>query len=152
MGSSAATDQGVGGSATTTANNNYFGRLNYDYKSKYLLEFLFRYDGSEIFPGNKRYGFFPGVSVGWRLSEEDFIKEALPFVNELKLRASYGELGNNRVGAFNYLQSYFIGQNYVFGSTDAPGIYSSLLANPDITWERAKKTDFGLEANFGMVN
>ena len=147
VGSSAATDQGVGGSATTTANNDYFGRLNYDYKSKYLLEFLFRYDGSEIFPANKRYGFFPGASVGWRLSEEDFIKEALPFVTELKLRASYGELGNNRVGAFNYLQSYFIGQNYAFGSADAPGIYSSLLANPDITWERAKKTDFGLEAN-----
>lgn len=147
VGSSSAEDQGVGGSATTTADNTYFGRVDYDYKSKYLLELLGRYDGSEIFPSNKRYGFFPGVSVGWRLSEENFIREALPFVNELKLRASYGELGNNRVGAFNYLQSYFIGQNYVFGTTDAPGIYSSLLANPDITWERAKKTDFGLEAN-----
>ena len=147
VGSVAATDQGVGGSATTSANNDYFGRLNYEYKSKYLLEVLGRYDGSEIFPSNKRYGFFPGASVGWRLSEENFIREALPFVNELKLRASYGELGNNRVGSFNYLQSYFIGSNYVFGSTDAPGIYSSLLANPDITWERSKKTDFGLVAN-----
>lgn len=146
VGSSAAADQGVGGSASTTANNDYFGRVNYDYKSKYLLEILGRYDGSEIFPVNKRYGFFPGASVGWRLSEEDFMKEALPFVNELKLRASYGELGNNRISSFQYLQSYFIGQNYVFGTTDAPGIYSSLLANPDVTWERAKKTDFGLES------
>jgi len=146
VGSSAAEDQGVGGSANLTADNTYFGRLNYDYKSKYLFELLGRYDGSEIFPSNKRYGFFPGVSVGWRLSQEKFIQEALPFVNELKLRASYGELGNNRVGSYNYLQSYFIGQNYVFGTTDAPGIYSSLLANPDITWERAKKTDFGLDA------
>lgn len=150
VGSSAAADQGVEGSARTTANNNYFGRLNYDYKSKYLLEFLFRYDGSEIFPEDKRYGFFPGVSAGWRLSEEDFIKEALPFVNELKLRASYGELGNNRIPSFQYLQSFYIGQgsqNYVFGSADAPTIYSSLLANPNVTWERAKKTDIGLEAN-----
>ncbi|MBK5269542.1 MAG: TonB-dependent receptor [Bacteroidia bacterium] len=146
QGSQAAADQGVAGSASMTAYNNYFGRVNYDFKSKYLLEFLFRYDGSQIFPEDKRYGFFPGISAGWRLSEEDFIKNALPFVSQLKLRASYGELGNDRVGAYNYLQSYFIGQNYVFGSADAPGIYSSLLANPAITWERAKKTDIGLEA------
>ena len=146
QGSQSAADQGVSGSASKSAYNNYFGRLNYDFKSKYLLEFLFRYDGSQIFPESKRYGFFPGASAGWRLSEEPFIKNALPFVNQLKLRASYGELGNDRVGAYNYLQSFFIGQNYVFGTTDAPGIYSSLLANPNITWERAKKTDVGLEA------
>jgi TonB-linked SusC/RagA family outer membrane protein len=146
QGSTAADDQGVGGTASRSAYNNYFGRINYDYQSKYLLEFLFRYDGSQIFPENKRYGFFPGVSAGWRLSEEDFIRTALPFVNQLKLRVSYGELGNDRVGAFNYLQSFFIGQNYVFGTTDAPGIYASLLANSNITWERARKIDFGLEA------
>ncbi|MEO6550474.1 MAG: TonB-dependent receptor [Ferruginibacter sp.] len=146
QGSQSAADQGVGGSASKSGYNNYFGRVNYDFKSKYLLEFLFRYDGSQIFPESKRYGFFPGASAGWRLSEEPFIKNALPFVNQLKLRASYGELGNDRVGAYNYLQSFFIGQNYVFGTADAPGIYSSLLANPAITWERAKKTDLGLEA------
>ncbi len=89
--------------------------MNYDFKSKYLLEFLFRNDGSQIFPESKRYGFFPGASAGWRLSEEPFIRNALPFVTQLKLRASYGELGNDRVGAYNYLQSFFIGQNYVFG-------------------------------------
>lgn len=146
QGSQAAADQGVGGSASMSAYNNYFGRINYDFKAKYLLEFLFRYDGSQIFPEDKRYGFFPGVSAGWRLSEEDFIQNALPFVDQLKLRASYAELGNDRVGAFNYLQSFFIGQNYVFGTTDAPGIFASLLANPNITWERARKTDIGLEA------
>ncbi len=153
LGSSAAADQGVGGSATTSANNTYFGRVNYDYKSKYLLEILGRYDGSQIFPPGKQYGFFPGASAGWRLSQENFMK-AVPFVNELKLRASYGELGNNRISSYQYLQSYYIGQNpingqnynYVFGSTDAPGIGSSLLANPNVTWERAQKTDFGLEA------
>lgn len=146
QGSVAAADQGVSGSANLTAFNNYFGRANYDFKSKYLLEFLFRYDGSEIFPKNKRYGFFPGASVGWRLSEEDFIKNNLPFVTQLKVRASYGELGNNRINSFQYLESFFIGQNYVFGSSDAPGIYASLMPNPNVTWERAQKTDLGLEA------
>lgn len=146
QGSPSAADQGTGGSANTTAFNNYFGRVNYDFKSKYLLEFLFRYDGSEIFPENNRYGLFPAASVGWRLSEEDFIKNSLPFVNQLKLRASYGELGNNRISSFQYLQSFFIGQNYVFGTSDAPGIYASLLSNPNVTWERAQKTDLGFDA------
>lgn len=147
QGSTAAADQGVAGSANTTANNNYFGRLNYDFKSKYLLEFLFRYDGSEIFPAerSKRYGFFPGVSAGWRISEEDFFRNAVPFVDQLKLRASYGELGNNRIDPYQYLQLFFFGNNYVFGTTDAPGIFSGVLSNPNVTWERAKKTDIGLE-------
>jgi TonB-linked SusC/RagA family outer membrane protein len=146
QGSVGAADQGVGGTANRTGNNNYFGRVNYDFKSKYLLEFLFRYDGSEIFPEDSRYGFFPAVSAGWRLSEEDFFKNSFPFVNQFKLRASYSEVGNNRISAYNYLQSFSIGQNYVFGTSDAPGIFSSLLANPNVTWERAKKTDIGLEA------
>ncbi|MFI5130858.1 MAG: SusC/RagA family TonB-linked outer membrane protein, partial [Chitinophagales bacterium] len=147
QGSQAAADQGVGGSAFSASTNNYFGRLNYDFKSKYLFEFLFRVDGSYKFPEEDRYGFFPGASIGWRLSEEDFIKNALPFANQLKLRATYGEIGNNRIGQdFAFLEAYFIGQNYVFGTTDAPGIFSSLLANPTFTWERARKLDFGLEA------
>jgi TonB-linked SusC/RagA family outer membrane protein len=147
QGSSAAADQGTGGSASKSAYNNYFGRVNYDFKSKYLLEFVFRNDGSQIFPQGNRYHFFPGVSAGWRLSEEDWFQTAAPFVDQLKLRASYGELGNDRVGTYQFLQSFFIGQNYVFGTTDAPGIYASLLANPAITWERAQKTDIGLEAS-----
>jgi TonB-linked SusC/RagA family outer membrane protein len=149
QGSQAAADQGVGGSAFSTATNNYFGRLNYDFRSKYLFEFLFRYDGYWNFPENDRYGFFPGASIGWRLSEEDFFQDALPFVNQLKLRVTYGEVGNNRFSSnqnFAFLQSYFIGQNYVFGTADAPAIYSSILSNPTFTWERARKLDFGLES------
>ena len=149
QGSQAAADQGVGGSAFSSATNNYFGRVNYDFKSKYLFEFLFRYDGFWNFPENDRYGFFPGASIGWRLSEEDFFQNALPFVNQLKIRATYGEVGNNRFSSdknFAFLQSYFIGQNYVFGTADAPGIYSSILSNPTFTWERARKLDFGLES------
>jgi TonB-linked SusC/RagA family outer membrane protein len=149
QGSIAAADQGTSGSAWTNSSNNYFGRLNYDFRSKYLFEFLFRLDGSWKFPSGDRYGFFPGASVGWRLSEEDFIKEALPFVNQLKLRATYGELGNYRFPSsqdWSHLQSFLLGQNYVFGTVDAPGIYSAVLPNPTFTWEESQKLDFGLEA------
>lgn len=135
------------GSASRSAYNNYLGRLNYDFRSKYLLEFLFRYDGSQIFPEGRRYGFFPGLSAGWRVSEEPLFQDALPFVDELKLRASYGELGNDRVGQYQYLQAYSFGGNYVFGTNDAPGIFPNTMPNPDITWEVSRKTDLGLEAS-----
>ena len=147
VGSSAPADKDNGGSATAGAYNNYFGRLNYDYKSKYLAEFLFRYDGSQIFPSGSRYGFFPGFSLGWRLSEEGFIKNSLPFVDQLKLRFSHGQIGNDRVGQYQYLQSYSFGNNYVFGGNDVPGIYANTMPNPNITWEVSKKTDIGLETS-----
>jgi TonB-linked SusC/RagA family outer membrane protein len=134
------------GSAWETAYNNYFGRLNYNFRSRYMAEFLFRYDGSQIFPEGKRYGFFPAVSAGWRLSEEKFISDNLPFVSELKLRASYGELGNDRVKQWQYMQAFQFGDNYVFGGSDVTGLFSSLSENPNITWEVSKKTDVGLVA------
>lgn len=152
-GSTSADDKDNGGSASRGAYDNYFGRVNYDFKQKYLVEFLFRYDGSPIFPEAKRYGFFPGVSAGWRLSEENFFQKALPFVNQLKLRASYGELGNDRIDIYQYLQSFLFRPSpdlapysYVFGSATVPAIASGVLANPNVTWERAKKTDVGMEA------
>lgn len=146
VGSTDPTDQNNGGSASSSAYNNYFGRFNYDFKSKYLVEFVFRYDGSQIFPKGNRYGFFPGVSAGWRLSEENFIKDNLSFVDQLKLRASYGELGNDKVGQYQYLQSYSYG-SYVFGTSVVPSIYANTMPNPNITWEVAKKTDLGLEGS-----
>ena len=142
----AAADWGNSGSASNFAYDNYLGRLNYDYKSKYILEFLFRYDGSPNFPEGKRYGFFPGASAAWRLSEEDFFRNALPFVNQLKLRASYGELGNDRIDPFQYYQFFTFGGNYVFGNTVNQGLNTGVLPNPNVTWERARKTDVGLEA------
>ena len=145
VGSSSADDQSNSGSAGEDARNSLFGRLNYDYQSKYLAEVLFRYDGSENFPAGNRYAFLPAISAGWRISEENFM-DNLPFVNELKLRASYGQTGNDRVNSFQYLQAYQFGQNYVFGGGDYPGIYSSFLPNPAITWEVSKKLDVGLDA------
>ncbi|WPP48796.1 SusC/RagA family TonB-linked outer membrane protein [Catalinimonas niigatensis] len=144
VGSNDPEDKNNAGSATIGGYNNYFGRLNYDFEGKYLLEFLFRYDGSQIFPEEGRYGFFPGVSAGWRLSEEPFISN-LGFVNQLKIRASYGQIGNDRVGAYQYLQAFSFGDNYVFGGSDVPGVYPNVLPNPDITWEVSEKMDVGIE-------
>ncbi|HUH19418.1 TonB-dependent receptor [Albibacterium sp.] len=146
-GSSSAEDKNNGGNASASAYNSYLGRLSYDYKSKYLFETSFRYNGSQNFPKTTRYGFFPAVQAGWRLSEEEFFQNSLPFVNNLKVRATYGEVGNDRVSQYQYLQLFSLGGNYVFGSNDAPGVTSSTLPNPNITWEVSKKTDFGLEAS-----
>lgn len=147
VGSSAAEDKNNGGTATKTARNNFFGRINYDYVSKYLVELLFRYDGSQNFPSGKRYGFFPAGSLGWRMSEESFIKDNLNFVDQLKLRFSAGQTGNDRVAAYQYLQSYSFGGNYVFGTSDASGIYANTMPNPHITWEKSTKYDLGLDAS-----
>ncbi|HEY8483321.1 MAG TPA: TonB-dependent receptor [Longimicrobiales bacterium] len=147
VGSSNPEDKDNSGSASRRAYDNYFGRLNYDFRAKYLFQFQFRYDGSSTFAPGKRYGFFPGFSAGWRLSQEGFVRDNLPFVNELKLRVSYGQVGNDRVGQYQYLQAFSFGGNYVFGTSDAPGIYANTLPNPNITWEVSKKTDVGLEAN-----
>ena len=140
-------DKDNGGTGAESAYINYLGRLNYDFKSKYLFEFVFRYDGSSIFPDENRFGFFPAVSAGWRLSEENFISGNLPFVNELKLRASYGELGNDRVPGYQFLQAYEFG-NAVFGGSGVPAIIPSTLPNPNITWEVSKKLDIGLVAEY----
>ncbi|MEO9513601.1 MAG: TonB-dependent receptor [Flavobacteriaceae bacterium] len=144
-GSTAPEDKNNNGSSTASAYNNYIGRLNYDFKSKYLFEFLFRYDGSQIFPEGNRYGFFPGASAAWRVSEESFMQN-LSFINNLKLRVSYGELGNDSVGQYQYLQSFAFNNNYVFGGSDVPGVSANTLPNPNITWEVSRKLDFGLEA------
>ncbi|MDX1469892.1 MAG: TonB-dependent receptor, partial [Flavobacteriaceae bacterium] len=140
-------DKNNSGNASAGAYNNYLGRFNYEYKSKYLFEFSFRYNGTQNFPTSSRYGFFPAIQGGWLLSEEKFIQEALPFVDILKIRATYGELGNDRVPAFQYLQLFSLGGNYVFGSSDAAGVVSDRLPNTNITWEVSKKTDIGFETS-----
>ena len=140
-----------GGSASNEARQNYFGRVDYNFAEKYLLQFNFRYDGSENFPKGKRFGFFPGVSAGWRISEENFWKEHVPGIGYLKLRASWGQMGNDRVNAFQYIETYSMGNNGVFGS-GSPRQYSGLGAgsviNPNITWEVAESYNFGLDMQF----
>jgi TonB-linked SusC/RagA family outer membrane protein len=134
------------GSAGQGARQNYFGRINYEYAGKYLVQFTLRRDGSPNFPENKRFGYFPSASVGWRLSEESFMKN-INFVNNLKIRSSYGVMGNDQVNAFQYLTSYGFGNNYVIGNNDVIGLVQSSVPNPNITWETAKTWDVGLESS-----
>ncbi len=109
-----ALEQSTTGGALQSARLNYFGRVGYNYKEKYLAEFLWRYDGSDIFPRETRYGFFPGFLAGWVISEENFFKNAVPSVNFLKLRGSWGQLGNDQVNlpntntpaTYQYLSTY----------------------------------------------
>ena len=144
-GSSDPTQQSNNGSASQGARQSEFGRVNYDYAGKYLVEFTMRRDGSPNFPSNKRWGYFPSVSAGWRLSEEKFMKK-YTFVNELKIRGSYGVMGNDLVNSFQYLTNYGYGNNYVIGGSDVTGLVQTGVPNPNITWETAKTGNVGLDA------
>lgn len=134
------------GSATESSRQNYFGRASYAYKSKYLLGVSARYDGSPIFPKETRFGFFPQVSVGWVLSKESFISDKV--FSNLKLRASWGKLGNDRVNPFQYIGAYGYAAGWVVNGVDVRGISATTTPNPNITWEVSEKTDIGLEAGF----
>lgn len=140
---------------TAYATNSAFSRLNYTYKNRYILEATGRYDGSSRFPVERRWGFFPSASVAWIASAEEFFKPLSPALNTFKLRASYGDLGNQNVSDFGYIQSlaastsgYLIGgagQNQVI--TGAPG----LLVDPQTyTWERVSTLNLGTD--IGLLN
>ncbi|MET7000459.1 TonB-dependent receptor [Chitinophaga defluvii] len=142
-------NQTNGGSATETARRGYVGRVNYEYAHKYMFQANFRYDGSFNFPNGKRWGFFPAVSAGWRIDQETFMKD-VSFISNLKLRASYGQFGNDRVPAFQYLSGFRFGPGSVIGGNYQSGIGDIGIPNPDITWETATNTDIGLE--FGILD
>ena len=145
LGSTRPEDRNNSGNTELGAYNSFFTRLNYNYQSKYLLEFVLRADGSQNFAEGSRYGYFPGISAGWRLSQEKFM-ENVEFINELKVRASYAELGNDRVNPYQYVELFAAGNNAVFASSDAAGIFSTRLPNPEITWEVGQKLDVGVNA------
>ena len=149
QGGTAATDRNNSGSSYKFTRRSYIGKLGYNYKEKYLLELQARIDGSSTFPKGSQYGFFPSVSAGWMISKESWFNQ-VSFVNNLKIRASYGVLGNDNVGQFQYFSNYSPANNYVAGSGSGtsiiPGIDLTKLANPNITWEEAKKMDIGIEA------
>jgi TonB-linked SusC/RagA family outer membrane protein len=136
-----------GGSSANTARLNYFGRLNYDYLQKYLVEFVYRYDGSYIFPDQGRFGFFPGVSVGWKVSEENFWKNNISLINYFKLRGSWGQTGNDRITPYQYLSSYGFGVTpYVFnGNVQVKPLTELRIANPNVTWEVANQSNIGFD-------
>ncbi|PKQ45371.1 SusC/RagA family TonB-linked outer membrane protein [Confluentibacter flavum] len=124
----------------------YLARLNYNYDSKYYLTGSIRTDGSSRFGKNKKYGVFPSVALSWRLSQEEFFKK-VDFVNELKLRTSYGETGNNNIG--NYQQfatiDYLI---YPLGGNSIGGYGPERLSNPNLTWEKQQSINIGMDASF----
>lgn len=133
-----------GGIMNEEVRRGYVGRVNYDYMGKYLFQFNFRYDGSFNFPPTKKWGFFPAVSAGWRISEENFMKN-ISFVHNLKIRASYGEFGNDKIPAFGYLGAYSIGSGAVIGGDYQLGINDGAIANPHVTWETARNMDLGID-------
>lgn len=131
------------------ARRSVVGRFNYAYDSKYLLEGTFRYDGSYRFPKNSRYGFFPAFSAGWRISEEGFFKQAsaLDFINSLKLRVSKGLIGNDRVDAYQYQESYALvsGAGPIVDGQALPYVAYGVFPNKAITWEKQDNTNIGLD-------
>ena len=145
QGGSAASDRDNTGSSYNYTRKSYIGKVAYNFKEKYLLEVQMRIDGSSTFPKGKQYGYFPAISAGWRISEEGWFED-VSFVNDLKIRASHGQLGNDNVGQFQYFNNYSFNNTYTVGSDKHPGIDLTKLANPNITWEVSKKTDVGLNA------
>ena len=132
------------------------GRATYDYKTRYMVDFSVGYNGSENFAEGKRFGFFPAGSAGWILSEERFMSSLKPYLSYMKVRASYGIVGNDRVSdgsRFLYLpDSYIISSgNYGFGSSNdykLPGAIESKIGNPNVTWETASKQNYGVDMHF----
>ncbi len=125
----------------------YFGRVNYDYAGKYLLEGNVRYDGTSRFARGNRWGFFPSVSAGWRLSEEAFFEPLKEVVNSAKFRASWGQLGNQDIGNGYYptITTMTLGYNYPFGGAIQSGAATVYAANPNLQWEKATTWGFGLD-------
>jgi TonB-linked outer membrane protein, SusC/RagA family len=138
------------GGAWQRARLSYFGRVNYNFREKYLAEFLWRYDGSYIFPENDRFGFFPGILLGWRLSEEKFFSDHIGFIDNLKLRASWGQMGNDNILFNGVLQEYrFLStygfNTYIIGNSQVKTLTEMGVPNPGYTWEVANNANIGLE-------
>lgn len=140
-------DSWAGGSESETGRLSYVGRLNYDFRSKYLLTASFRYDGSLIFKPSERWGLFPSISAGWVVSEEKFFD--INFIERLKLRASYGTVGNDAVDPWRWQEQYVAGAGYFLGQSprEVKGIQYGGITNPFMTWETSESTNFGLDIN-----
>ncbi|MCC9061591.1 SusC/RagA family TonB-linked outer membrane protein [Flavobacterium piscisymbiosum] len=125
----------------------FFGRLNYDWKDRYLLTASFRADGSSRFLGNNRWGYFPAAAAAWKISEESFLKDT-SWMSLLKLRLSYGEAGNNNIPVGQTVQSYMSSTNAYMNGFDSYWSPASVLANPDLKWETTVTQDIGLDFGF----
>ncbi|WP_417361598.1 SusC/RagA family TonB-linked outer membrane protein [Galbibacter sp.] len=135
-------------SSSKSSLNSLFGRASYDYKGKYFAEFSFRYDGSSKFRDDIRWGFFPSLSLGYKVTDEDFMQGYKENFGNIKLRASYGILGNQNVGNYQYQTTYFTFQNaYGFNNSGVSGTGYD-FANPDIQWEKSATFNVGADLDF----
>lgn len=134
-----------GGGESEWGLRSYFGRINYAYQDKYLFEANGRYDGSSRFVGDKRYSFFPSFSAGWRLSKEDFWGGLDQYVNEFKIRGSWGKVGNQAVDLYSYFSTLNL-TNYSFNGLPVQGYIQSKMSNQNITWETTTQSNIGFDA------
>ncbi len=143
---------GYSGEEIETGLLGYIGHLDYDYAGKYLFSFNIRRDGSTKFGPAYKYAVFPSASLGWRISDESFFRENIPVVNDLKIRASYGSLGNDAIGDYQYQAYINTLSRYILGSSQhvAPGSTQRILANPNVRWNAVIKTDIG--ADIGLLD
>lgn len=132
------------GSETGWATQSIFGRINYNFNEKFLLEFAVRNDGSSRFSEGNKWGIFPSLSAGYILFDESNDQGVIDF---LKLRASWGQLGNQNIGNFEYARKLNLNQYYTYGGVASPGVGQSSLGNPNLTWEMSTMTNFGLDFN-----
>jgi len=140
--------QSTRGTANEWAIQSLFGRVNYSYEGKYLLEANLRYDGTSRIYSDNRWGLFPSVSAGWRLSQENFM-QSLDWLDDLKIRLSYGKLGNQEINNYPY-QDILSQANYAFGSSLTPGAYVTRLTDKNLVWESTEVFNIGLD--YSMLN
>jgi TonB-linked SusC/RagA family outer membrane protein len=134
----------VAGTSSQSRLESFFGRLHYGYNDTYIVEANFRYDGSSRFAKDRRWGFFPSFSGAWRIDQEDFLRDT-KWLDNLKLRASWGKLGNQSIALFSYVNAIDLGQNYNFNNTVVSGSAITQISDPTITWETTNITDVGVD-------
>lgn len=134
----------IGSSSDENVINSYLARVNYSFKDEFLVTASLRADGSARFGENNKFGYFPSAALGWKLTKRGFI-QSLPAINELKLRVSYGQTGNQAIGNYLYIPSFSTATNVVFGNTVSTSIFPTRKSNPDLQWEVAKQLDLGVD-------
>lgn len=151
LGNGTPADSPIGGRSTHSRTAGFVHRFNYDYASKYLVEVTGRYDGSYKFAGNKsskRWGYFPAVSLGWRMSEENFM-DKFTFLDNFKWRTSFGLMGNDTgtgLPAYAYLSQYRYGDHILLNGQQVSTMYQNVIANTNLTWDKTRSLDFGFDA------
>lgn len=140
-----------GGPQTPGRLLSFFGRVNYNFRETYMATVVMRADGSSNFAPGNRWGFFPSVSAGWVMTNEKFMEKTSSWLDFLKLRASWGQNGNQNIAGFQYLANIAFDSKYFFGpgkNSDYSGAYPSILANPEVKWETSEQIDLGIDARF----